>query len=277
MDRREMIESLIEVSGQGLEIGPSYAPLFPKSAGYNIDIADYLDRKGLIDKYKTMPNVDVSRIEAVDYILDGRPIHEVITKRQHYDFIFSSHVIEHVPDFILYLKSCELLLRPGGRVAFAIPDKRYTFDVFQRITSTGEIIQAYLEKRTRHPAGSVYDFFANFATLDGRIAWDADDKGAVTLVDTIANACSRLQEAISSPQYTDVHTWFFTPSSFRLILHDLMEAGYTRLAEAKIINYGGFEFFAALGIDADSQRSSRNDLLKAVAIDQMASLTQLLS
>ena len=70
MDRTQRLRAMIDLSGRGLEIGPSYNPLVPKSAGFDVSIADYTDAAGLRAKYAATPNVDIGRIEEVDHVLD---------------------------------------------------------------------------------------------------------------------------------------------------------------------------------------------------------------
>ena len=129
MTRSETLRSLFEASGKGLEIGPSHNPLMSKAAGFNVEVLDYLDASALRRKYANA-GVDVSAVEEVDYVGDGRPMTEVIGDRQRYDWIVASHVIEHVPDFVAFLVDCEALLKPGGSLVLAVPDKRCCFEFF---------------------------------------------------------------------------------------------------------------------------------------------------
>ena len=176
MTRQELLRSLFDNGGAGLEIGPSYNPLAPKAEGFNVEIVDHLDRAGLIAKYGGDPNVASTEvIEEVDYVFDGRPLTELIGKRACYDFIVASHVIEHVPNFMGFLRDCEGLLKPGGVVVLAIPDKRYCFDLFQPISTVGQILQTDLDRRARPTAGSIFDQRAYMTNKDGAIVWlDSD-------------------------------------------------------------------------------------------------------
>ena len=80
------------------------------------------------------PVVDVSAVEEVDYISDGRPMTEVIGARHRFDWIVASHVIEHVPDLLAFLIDCEALLKPGGSLVLALPDKRCFFDALRPVS-----------------------------------------------------------------------------------------------------------------------------------------------
>src|SRR3954453_7805199 len=96
-------------AGKGLEIGPSHNPLMRKADGFDVEVLVYLDAEGLRRKYSGA-GLDVSAVEAVDFVSDGRPMTEVIGDRHRYDWIVASHVIEHVPDLVSFLVDCEALL-----------------------------------------------------------------------------------------------------------------------------------------------------------------------
>lgn len=113
-----------------LEIGASVSPIYPKSEGYNTEIADYLDEIQLREKYPSK----AEKIEKVDYIC-SRHYSDTIRKYKFYDIIAASHVIEHVADLIEFLNDCSKLLKDNGKVKFIIPDKRYEFDYFKEETS----------------------------------------------------------------------------------------------------------------------------------------------
>ena len=104
LNRTELLFSMFDPSGFGLEIGPSYNPLLPKRRGYNVEIVDHADAATLREKYRD----NASRIEEVDYVSDGRSLLETIGHEQRYDFIFASHVVEHVTDIVRFIQDCEL-------------------------------------------------------------------------------------------------------------------------------------------------------------------------
>lgn len=277
MDRRAVICGMFDASGFGLEIGPSHAPMFPKRDGFNVETLDYTDAEGLRTKYKDA-GVDLNAIEEIDYVSDGALIHEVIPHRHRYDFIFSSHVIEHTTDFVGYLKSCELLLKPGGVAAFAVPDKRYTFDVLQPVTTTGRVLEAHARGLTRHSPAAAFDFFANFALMDGKDVWSRTDLGEVTLSEHQALAKPIFDDSLKPDHvYHDVHGWIFTPASFRLIIHDLRRLGLIDLGETALTEASSLEFYIALTRGAPDSEMSRLDLHKALVKENVLSGLQLLA
>jgi hypothetical protein len=244
-DRRDLILRGLNLEGLGLEIGPSHNPLLPKCKGYQIEIIDHADAGHLRKKYGALGSSAVKCIEDVDYVSDGQSILETIGKPGRYDYIVASHVIEHVPDLIGFLKDCEQLLKPDGRLALAIPDKRYCFDVFQTLTTTGHALEARAMKACRPSPGTVFDFTANFACGAGD-SWSVHDQTEPCLRNDLKTAKAAFDRACDANEYLDVHVWRFVPSSFRLIVGDLNMLGEISLKECAFAVPGGFEFFATL-------------------------------
>lgn len=258
--RKSYFLKLIDESGAGLEIGPSHRPVTPKSENYNCQILDHLNENDLKKKYKNH-DVNLNNIEKVDYVWDGTPIDKLIGKRNHFDYIIASHVIEHVPDFISFLQQCENLLSVNGILSLAIPDKRYCFDFFSPITTTGMIIDAFLEKAVKPSPGRVFDHFSNAAQLDegeASIAW-SENSGLdrKKLIHTMSQAIDQYSQSLNIDKYIDCHNWRFVPASFCLLISDLRELKLTNLDIAYKQDTIGHEFFVSLKIN---QVSNKNKL-----------------
>lgn len=260
--------SWIDAGGLGLEIGPGYNPLFPKAEGFRVETLDHAPADELRRKYASHPQVDISRIEELDYVTDGRPVRDAIGEDGRFDWIAASHVFEHLTDPVGFLQDCEALLRPGGILALAIPDKRYCFDVLQSLTSTGSLLQAHLERRTRHSPGIVFDHFAYAATRGGVIAWGPQEKGDVSFIHGLAEAHALFTAARDSPAYLDVHAWRFTPSGLRLVVHDLHMLGLIGLREKAFHPTVGLEFFVALSTVAAGCPVDRLALARTTIIEE---------
>ena len=268
LDRRQEILRHLNLSGLGLEIGPSYGPLLPKSEGYRVETVDYADAAHLREKYRDA-EVDISKIEDVDYVTGGNSILTAIGKFGRYDYIVASHLIEHVPDMLGFLKDCEQLLKPDGRLSLVVPDKRYCFDLFQAITTTGQILQAHIELRTRPNPEVLFDNFANNSKKGGQLAWDCEESAEPTFMNDLAEAKKLFDAACSSNEYVDAHVWHFVPSSFRLIINDLNAIGELSLQELAFVEAGTFEFFLTLSRQAQGCPFDRLTLAKRV-IDEQA-------
>lgn len=232
-------------NGLGLEIGPSHRPLAPKSRGFNVHILDHLDAAGLREKYEGH-GVNIANIEEVDFVWSGQPFSELIGNTSCYDWIIASHVVEHVPDLVSFLQECETLLKPGGKLSLVVPDKRYCFDYFGQLSTTGNAIDAFDARHTKPSAGSVFDHHANAVFRNGVIAWGQDSDGAFSSVHQLHEARTLSDQARSKGDYIDVHCWRFIPESFVLILSDLKFLGLTSLSVAHQFPTEGCEFFVIL-------------------------------
>lgn len=60
-----------------------------------------------------------------------------------YDFLLSSHSLEHIANPIKALKIWHTLLKPGGELVLILPDKKNTFDIKRPYTSTEHLINDY--------------------------------------------------------------------------------------------------------------------------------------
>jgi hypothetical protein len=67
MARQDQLRSMFSSVGKGLEIGPSHNPLMPKAAGFDVEVLDHLDAKGLRQKY-SKAGLDVPTVQEVDFI-----------------------------------------------------------------------------------------------------------------------------------------------------------------------------------------------------------------
>ncbi len=250
MSREDKALCALDRKGFGLEIGPSHNPIAPKKLGFNVHILDHATAADLRSKYRGH-EVNLDNIEEVDFVWTGQPLSELIGQTGCYDWIIASHVIEHVPDLISFLQQCEALLRVDGVLSLVIPDKRYCFDHFSPPTSTGHLLDAWAEGRTRPSHGQVFDHFANASKRGGSIAWSPGGGGADALVHTLREARELWAHSRSATEYVDVHCWRFTPASFRLVLSDLQALSLTGLGVKAEFDTTGCEFHVSLARGCD--------------------------
>ena len=268
--REEKLLSNCDLSGYGLEIGPSYNPVVPKKSGYRVDTLDHANADTLRQKYKDH-NIDLDKIEDVTFVWNGEPLDALTGKSDYYDWIIASHVIEHTTDLVSFLSQCEKMLKVGGILSLAIPDHRYCFDVFRPVSTCGDVVQAYLEQTKTHSPGALFDHFSMGATKGGAMAWDKESAGAYALIHpTVDHAQWILQHVQRTKEYLDIHNWRFTPASFQLIMADMVSLGYLRMEIKNQLPTTGFEFFCQLekvhsGSGSSESGPSRLELLLALA------------
>jgi predicted SAM-dependent methyltransferase len=267
-ERTRRVLAHVDVRGAGLEIGPSTNPLLPKSSGARVEIVDHASRAELIEKYRAygMTQEELDRIEDVDHVTAGGSLVDAVGRTEAFDFILASHVIEHSVDLIGFLQDCQALLRPGGRVALAVPDQRFCFDLLKPWTSVGAVVDAHLHPTRFHTAGALLEHTAYACTRGGQIAWSPDEHGDLALqFPTMAGAEEVIAQGTSQDEYHDVHRWKFTPSSFALLIHDLRALGYHDLQQLAAGPPSlGFEFFVTLEKAGIPRRmADRLELLRA--------------
>lgn len=275
-NRIAILRSMFDRSGYGLEIGPSFRPVAPKSGGYNVKIVDHATADDLRTKYAGKSPQAVNSIEEVDYVWRGGSLVDLLEPGASFDFIIASHVIEHTTDVVRFLRDCQALLKPGGRVVLAVPDKRFCFDFFRPVSTAGEAIQAYMDKRDRHSVATLFDH-NSLLVRNGNIgAWTkVTPPSEVRLIFSPTRGMQSLEAALSSTDYVDAHAWQFTPSSFRLMLSDLRSVGLLNLHERDIVDGTSCEFFVRLQMEAGEDQIDRLELAKNMLIEQAEHLQSL--
>lgn len=266
MNRIEKILAPLNMKGKGLEIGPSHNPVAPKKDGYDVEIIDHLSKEGLIEKYQGH-NIEFGNIEDVDYVWSGETYAELTGKPGHYDWVIASHVIEHTPDLIGFLMSCNEVVKDDGVISLVVPDMRYCFDYFRSPTSLGQVLDAHYEKRVRHTPGSLVEFSRYFAEKDGVRAWADFSEGECTFVNSLESVRSTYDHYLKSDEYIDVHAWCLTPNLFRLILLDLYDLGVINFREVGYFPSVGCEFFVSLSRNGKGPDVSREKLAAMMKAD----------
>ena len=286
--RSEKLLAPIPRDGKILEIGPSFGPVAPKSEGWNTTTLDHMTREGLVAKFTGQPGVDVTRIEEVDFVWSGGKLSDAVPthERRTFDACIASHVIEHTPDLISFLNSLEVLLKETGVVALAIPDKRYCFDYFRPLTTTGQVLAAHLEGRSRHAPALAFDYAAYCAENGGNIAWGQLPPNGLRLVNLLETAREFSQIVRNSEDYVDLHAWCFVPASFELILFELAILGETDLRVERITPAEGCEFLCWLvrggkavvaTLSEAAKADARLALLKRIVLETRAQADWLLA
>ena len=273
MDRKQKILRHINKNGHGIEIGPSHNPIAPKKEGYDVQTLDHLSREDLLAKYQDH-QIDIGNIEDVDFIWNGEEFSELTGKNKYYDWIIASHVIEHTPDFIGFLNSCDTILKDNGVISLAVPDKRYCFDYYRPITGISTIIDRHFNYVKIHTPGTVAEYFLNVISKGGKIAWDSNTAGEFKFVHSLDDALQGIKAVLNDKTYLDVHAWCFVPHSFRLIIHDLFCLGLIHCQEIAFYPTEGSEFFITLGRNGEGRRKSRLEILSIIDTEIQSGILQ---
>jgi SAM-dependent methyltransferase len=151
--------------GDGLEIGALDKPLrLPRGA--NARYVDHLDEAGLRRHYQELDGLPLVHVDIVD---DGETLATVPDGSV--DFIIANHFMEHTQDPIGALQQQLRVLREGGVMYLAIPDKRRTFDRPRPVTPLEHVVRDHLEG----PEGSRHEHYLEWAQEVSRVLNDIPD------------------------------------------------------------------------------------------------------
>lgn len=219
--RTKRLTKHIDLKGIGLELGPLTSPVLSKDKT-NVKYVDHMSLEELREKYKTEP-VDLNKIVKPDYVLSNKTLSQIV-KGQKFDYIIASHVIEHVPDTVRWFQDLASVLKVGGVLSLAIPDKRFTFDITRIESTPAQVMGAYYDRLSRSSSQMMYDFAREFSVnIDSGIAWREPDAYVTTKkrwsLDEVQAMCV---DNLDPQKYVDCHCYVYTPTSFITILSELI-------------------------------------------------------
>lgn len=257
--RRDFVFSTADRSGTALEIGPAHNAILAKRDGFRTRTVDYIDRDGLVEKYKEFRQYAPEDIEEVDYVIPaGAAMSDAI--REQFDLVLASHVLEHSISLIDFINDCTNLLAPNGVLSLVVPDHRYCFDRFRERSSIGRVIDTSINSPGVHSVGTMTEFTLNAVKHRGTTSWSAGHKGRYRFVHGLDEVKANAIRA-KGDTYIDVHNWVFSPNHLRLMLEDLYALGLISVREAAFQDTIGHEFFLNLTVDGPGSGLSREALV----------------
>jgi SAM-dependent methyltransferase len=144
------------ISGDGIEIGALHEPA-------NLPFASritYVDAISRAQAAALFPEVDSRTFvnpnvitnldtEGLSYFADSS-----------LDFVVICHVLEHLANPLGGITEIFRVLRPGGKAAIAIPDKRFTYDQPRELTPFEHLWDDFLNQRRESPDDHYLDFLS---------------------------------------------------------------------------------------------------------------------
>jgi len=241
---------------RGIEIAPWFAPLAPKRHGFNCLVVDVFSQDELSKRAAAdhnIPDESISLIERVDIVGSATEISSLIPVSEHgtFDYIVSSHNFEHLPNPIKFLQGCQKLLKPGGILCMAVPDKRACFDLFRPRTTVVDWLVAFREDRSRPSPEQIFQSGAYYSTLKQ----NQNDVGAffihtplndITVVGDLGTSYRKWRASGETSTYQDAHCSVMTPASFELLILECRHLGLLSLEIESVSEPEGCEFYVRL-------------------------------
>ena len=142
--------------GDGVEIGALHNPLaVPRRCRVR-----YVDRLPVDELRRQYPDLADEPLVPVDVVDDGERLATVPDGSQ--DFVIANHVLEHCEDPLGAVGNFVRVLKPGGVLYMAVPDKRYTFDKDRPLTPLDHLRRHHRDGPGWSRAGH-YDEYARLA------------------------------------------------------------------------------------------------------------------
>jgi predicted SAM-dependent methyltransferase len=123
-------------NGLGIEVGAFHNP-WPVPGKVT-----YADKKTRAELFAQFPECQHKPIVETDIITSAETLEGVDTES--FDFLCSSHVLEHMENPLSAIENWLRVVKPGGHLMIAVPDKRFTFDRGRRVTSYEHLLGEYL-------------------------------------------------------------------------------------------------------------------------------------
>lgn len=144
--------------GSGVEIGALHNPM-PVAPGVRVRYVDRLPEVDLLDEYRAHAGMPKT---AIDLVEDAHWLHSVADGSQ--DFLIASHIIEHMESPLLAVQNWLRVLRDGGVIYLAVPNREQTFDRLRPVTPFAHL----LDDLQRGPECSRADHYLEWARVVGR-------------------------------------------------------------------------------------------------------------
>jgi SAM-dependent methyltransferase len=252
IDRGVKLLGELDIPNQvGLEFGALNRPLVRREQG-DIRYVDVLPTEEL--RRNTSEFGDYKRAEFVDvdYVWSRGNFREAIGSDTEFDYALASHVIEHTPNMIGWLDDVLSVLKPGGLMCLAVPDKRYTFDILRAPTPPSIVIDNYLRQEAMPRAQHIFDHYSQVVEISAdqvRAAWHGLlDHKTLRRYHSDEDALRLARHAETTGQYVEGHMYVFTPRSMLKLLEMAIGLGLLRAQLYKFWDtaHGSFEFIFIL-------------------------------
>jgi len=129
--------------GAGLEVGALQRRLEVPDHCF----VTYVDRLPLPDLIAHYPELRGQPLQKPDLIDDGETLAKVDAGSQ--DFVIANHFLEHCENPIQTIANLTRVLKEGGILYMAVPDKRFTFDIDRPVTRYAALAETFRRGRRR--------------------------------------------------------------------------------------------------------------------------------
>jgi predicted SAM-dependent methyltransferase len=131
--RRELSEEYL--IGEGVELGALHYPMWTSDRA-KVRYVDRLDVPGLRRQYPELDDYDLVDVDIID---DGETLSSL--EDGQLDFIIANHMLEHTENPLGTIRNHLRKIRSGGVLYYAVPDKRFSFDLDRPLTPFEHLVR----------------------------------------------------------------------------------------------------------------------------------------
>lgn len=208
--------------GLGLEIGPFDRPYFLKEE-HQVEYLDYRTTEEARAFAAIAPGHDPQFVPDLDYVVPPNGDWSMVANDR-FDWILSSHALEHAPSLIDMILTIADKLKVGGVMITMLPDSRRTFDVFRPVTTIGQIIEDHLRGVQWCRPQAVFDleYYGRHVSIHDAQAIYYEKRDYFPEDGDFVKALEKAKSAVTG--YVDTHNYVFTSKSFQHIISVLCNA-----------------------------------------------------
>lgn len=249
--RQRALDAVCPSGRLGVELGPLNRPLIRREDG-DILYADHRTTDDLRAKYAGHESVigpDAQPIVEVDLVLEHQSLAEALGPRAPVDYIVASHVMEHIADPLGWLNELAAVLREGGVIFLAVPDKRFTFDFHRRPSTTADLVGHHIAGARLASPTQVFDYVSRVAEVDPFAVWAGRERDPKPIFEgQLARALIDARNVAAHGSYYDAHCTVYTPASFLGVFREVIALGLIPFEIARIdpTARNTIEFFVTL-------------------------------
>lgn len=201
--------------GKGIEIGPGASPQIYNSKKVDVSYVEEMSKERWQALYDSKGKRGAHKTDWSQYIIGTAS--DIPCERESLDFIFSSHLFEHLANPLGHLQKWHEKLKPGGRILAVVPDLDGTKDLRARPCTYQSLLEEY-DEGIWTPQRRHYEVYNR---LRGN-AYDVDKLMAKNF---------------------SIHAHFFNPDSMKHILEKVVEQfGFSKYEVIYADNHKDFYF-----------------------------------
>lgn len=205
-----------------LEISPCFYPLLDLDSNIQLMRCDRVPYSEIIEREAGNQFRKDLHLEVVplDFVwTDGAQLKDCVTTK--FDLIVSSHVMEHVPNWIGWLWSHYDVLNPGGQIRMILPDAKLSGEYIRRLSTAEYAYECFLNQVITSTPSQVFGALLYITEWNGI----QENKPILEYKRWYGFEESARLAIESYDRHIDIHCWAWTAESLVEDLTVLSEAG----------------------------------------------------